>query len=125
MDCLLLTEEEAAGRLGVSPGVLRTERANRRIEFVKIGSKVRYRPGAIEDYIARRAVPPCPDAIKDQGSSFSTSEAASTSSGMSADASDPAARGQAIVQLLRSPLPTTSAARAGRTARANRTSTRS
>jgi hypothetical protein len=48
----LLTEDEAAAALKVSPGTLRNRRcAGRGPPFVKIGAPVRYRPADLKDFI--------------------------------------------------------------------------
>ena len=53
---LLLTEEEAAGLLGVKARLMRDLRAQKRIGFVKVGRLVRYRRKDVERYIQANAV---------------------------------------------------------------------
>ncbi len=52
----LLTPEQAAQLLGVTPGTLAVWRCTGRYDlpFVKVGSLVRYSPGAIERFINER-----------------------------------------------------------------------
>jgi excisionase family DNA binding protein len=54
----LLTDVEAAERLGTSPNTLANWRATRRVQvpFVKIGRNVRYRAADIEAFIAAHLV---------------------------------------------------------------------
>ncbi len=54
----LLTEAQAAGKLGVTAGTLSVWRATRRysLRYIKIGRKVRYRPQDIEAFIESRSV---------------------------------------------------------------------
>jgi len=57
METLLLTEQEAAKILAVSPRTLATWRSvgRYRLRFVKVGRSVRYRLEDIEDFIERRS----------------------------------------------------------------------
>lgn len=52
----LLTQEEAADRLGISPTTLATWRCTRRypLAFVKVGRMVRYDPAEITRFIESR-----------------------------------------------------------------------
>jgi predicted site-specific integrase-resolvase len=52
----LITPDEAAGILGVSPGTLMVWRSTGRydLSFVKCGSKVMYHPDDIQSFIKRR-----------------------------------------------------------------------
>jgi len=53
----LLTEKEAAKRLGVSIKTLQNRRLNRREpSYVKIGRLVRYKPEVIEAFISENTV---------------------------------------------------------------------
>jgi len=54
----LLDENETAAILGVTPGTLQVWRSTKRypLEYVKIGSKVRYRRSGIRAFIAFRTV---------------------------------------------------------------------
>ena len=57
-DDKLLTRDEAAERLGLSSAEsLRRLRRLRRIGFVKVGRRVRFRPGDVEAFIAAHHVP--------------------------------------------------------------------
>lgn len=53
----LLDDNEAAGALDVSPGTLAVWRSTGRynLPFVKVGRKVRYRVGDLQDFLASRA----------------------------------------------------------------------
>lgn len=57
----LLTESEAASRLGMSLSTLRNERRAGRIGYTRIASMVRYTERDLLDYINRNTTPPCPD----------------------------------------------------------------
>jgi excisionase family DNA binding protein len=52
----LLSTEEAARQLGVTPGTLTVWRATRRypLRFIKVGRKVRYRASDLEDFLEAR-----------------------------------------------------------------------
>ena len=50
-DTALLSVEKAAKRLGVSDEWVRKAARERRIESVKIGSRLLFRPEAVEDFI--------------------------------------------------------------------------
>lgn len=52
----LLTLEEAAGYLKISPGTLKHWIAWKRIEHVKIGRLTRFRQSALDRYIAAQTV---------------------------------------------------------------------
>ncbi len=54
----LLTEREAAERLGIKAGTLCVWRSTRRysLAFCKIGRSVKYDPADVEAFIARRRV---------------------------------------------------------------------
>ena len=57
----LLTEEQAAERLGVSPGTLRVWRCKGRygLPYVRLGAKsIRYRPEDVEQFIEDQTVVP-------------------------------------------------------------------
>jgi excisionase family DNA binding protein len=56
----LLTQEETAIRLGLSPKTLEKWRVTRRyrLPFVKVGGLVRYTAGAVEEFIRSRTVTP-------------------------------------------------------------------
>lgn len=58
----LLSVEEAAHYLGVSPGTLRNWASTRRVEFVKIGRLTRFSLVALDRYIASNTVPAVGDA---------------------------------------------------------------
>lgn len=53
----LLTLEEAAAYLKISPGTLKHWIAWKRIEHVKIGNRTRFRQAALDRYIAAQTVP--------------------------------------------------------------------
>lgn len=55
----LLTVEEAAERLNTGVHFVRRLIAERRIEFVKLGTHVRISSEALGEYIAANCVPPC------------------------------------------------------------------
>lgn len=52
----LLSTEEAARQLGVTPGTLMVWRCTRRypLRFIKVGRKVRYRPADLEAFLELR-----------------------------------------------------------------------
>ena len=54
----LLTEQQAAERLGVKPTTLQVWRSTRRypLAFVKVGRNVRYRSSALERFLTERTV---------------------------------------------------------------------
>jgi excisionase family DNA binding protein len=54
----LLSTEQAAQALGVTPGTLTVWRSTKRypLKFVRIGRNVRYRPADIEEFIDKRTV---------------------------------------------------------------------
>jgi predicted DNA-binding transcriptional regulator AlpA len=56
----LLTEQQAADRLGVATGTLRVWRCTRRypLAWIKIGKAVRYDPREIDRFVADRTVTP-------------------------------------------------------------------
>lgn len=56
----LLTEHEAATRLGVSPGTLRVWRCTRRhdLAWIKLGRAVRYDPAELDRFVRERVVTP-------------------------------------------------------------------
>lgn len=56
----LLTEQQAADRLGVSAGTLRVWRCTRRypLPWIKIGKAVRYDPAEVEKFITDNTVTP-------------------------------------------------------------------
>ena len=53
----LLTPEQVAKRLGVSPRWVRDHATRRspRIPAVDLGSRIRFRPSAVEDFISERS----------------------------------------------------------------------
>ena len=57
---LLLTPEETARLLGVTPGTLSIWRCSRRypLAFVKVGGRVRYKLSDVEKFVERRTVVP-------------------------------------------------------------------
>ena len=54
----LLTESEAAERLGLKPGTLTVWRSTRRYElaYIKVGRSVRYTEDALEQFLTARTV---------------------------------------------------------------------
>lgn len=52
----LLTLEDAAGQLGISPGTLKHWIALKRIEHVKVGKFTRFTQGALDRFIASQTV---------------------------------------------------------------------
>jgi len=54
----LLTPNEVATRLRCTTRFVRRLVSERRIEFVKVGRSVKFRPNAIDDYIERHRFPP-------------------------------------------------------------------
>jgi len=52
---VLLTEDEAAQALAISPRALWTLRNDGDIPFVRLGRSVRYRPSDLEAWVAARA----------------------------------------------------------------------
>ncbi|MET7401176.1 helix-turn-helix domain-containing protein [Dactylosporangium sp. NPDC005572] len=54
----LLTGEQVAALLKTTPRFVRRLVADRRIEYVKVGRSVRFRPIAITEYIERNRVVP-------------------------------------------------------------------
>ena len=58
----LLSVDEAAQYLRVSPGTLRNWLSMRRLEFVKIGRLTRLSEAALDRYIAEHTVKASPDA---------------------------------------------------------------
>jgi excisionase family DNA binding protein len=52
----LLSVEEAAQYLGVSPGTLRNWASTRRVEFVKVGRLTKFSPATLDRYIAAHTV---------------------------------------------------------------------
>ena len=52
----LLSVEEAAQYLGVSPGTLRNWASTRRVEFVKVGRLTKFSPVTLDRYIAAHTV---------------------------------------------------------------------
>lgn len=62
----LLTPEQTAALLGLSPGTLMVWRSNRRypLAFVKVGGRVRYRKQDVEKFIERRTVDPAAPTLR-------------------------------------------------------------
>jgi excisionase family DNA binding protein len=58
VDNRLLTSDEVAARLQVTPRFVRRLVAERRIEYVKDGRLVRFRASAVIEYIERHKVVP-------------------------------------------------------------------
>lgn len=56
----LLTLPQAAAYLNISPGTLRNWVSERRIAYVKVGSKTHFRLGALDAYIDANTVPAVP-----------------------------------------------------------------
>ena len=54
----LLKSDEAAEELGISPKTLYKWVSQRRIRYVKIGSKLRFRPSHLEEFISTNTVAP-------------------------------------------------------------------
>jgi excisionase family DNA binding protein len=54
----LMTSEEVAALLRKTPRFVRRLVAERRIEYVKVGRSVMFRPSAVADYIERNRVSP-------------------------------------------------------------------
>lgn len=54
----LLTNEEAACYIGVTPGTLEVWRCTKRYEipYIKVGRLVRYRPAALDKFLTARTV---------------------------------------------------------------------
>lgn len=52
----LLSVDEAAHYLGVSPGTLRNWASMRRVDFVKVGRLTRFSPATLDRYIAANTV---------------------------------------------------------------------
>jgi excisionase family DNA binding protein len=52
----LLSVEEAAQYLDVSPGTLRNWVSTRRVEFVKVGRLTKFSPATLDRYIAAHTV---------------------------------------------------------------------
>ena len=54
----LLTQEQAASVLGISPGTLEQWRTTHRyrLPYIKVGSRVRYRRSDLETFIVSRTV---------------------------------------------------------------------
>jgi len=57
----LLTLEEAAAYLKISPGTLKHWIAWRRIEHVKVGKLTRFRQSALDRWITQHTVPDVPE----------------------------------------------------------------
>jgi excisionase family DNA binding protein len=58
MDHELLTSDEVAARLRVTPRFVRRLVAERRIAFVKVGRLVRFEASAVAAYVERQRVAP-------------------------------------------------------------------
>jgi excisionase family DNA binding protein len=56
--CQLLTPQEAAAELGVSPGTLSIWRCAKRypLKYIRVGSRIRYRLRDIEQFLESRVV---------------------------------------------------------------------
>jgi len=57
----LLTLEEAADYLQISPGTLKHWIAMKKIEHVKVGKLTRFRRAALDRYIERQTIAPAPE----------------------------------------------------------------
>jgi excisionase family DNA binding protein len=58
---MLLTVKQSAGRLGVSPGLVYSLVAGRKLRFVRVGNgrgRIRIPEDAIEEYVARATFAP-------------------------------------------------------------------
>jgi excisionase family DNA binding protein len=55
-----LTVEELAGALGIAPKTVRNWVALRRIPFLRLGGKTRFRRRSIEAWLERKEFNPCP-----------------------------------------------------------------
>ncbi len=53
----LLTTEEFAAALGLSPKTIRQWTWTRRVAFVRVGRSVRFRPETVEEILSRGEVP--------------------------------------------------------------------
>lgn len=110
MSPLLLSIKQAAERLGISQSALRILVASSRIEHVRLGkSKVMLPAEAIHRFVIQNTVQVCPAATTALGSAFSTSAAATTSSGLKVDAAASAAAALQIAERLKSRSPSSSA----------------
>ncbi|GLV24172.1 helix-turn-helix domain-containing protein [Sphingobium sp. TomTYG45] len=65
----ILTERQAAAKLGVSPDTLRRERARGNISFTKIGGRVRYLERHLIDYIEGNTTCATGSGLKSEGTS--------------------------------------------------------
>jgi excisionase family DNA binding protein len=60
----LFTLPQAAAYLNISPGTLRNWVSERRIAYVKVGSKTHFQPSALDTYIDAHTVPAVPAAAE-------------------------------------------------------------
>jgi excisionase family DNA binding protein len=105
---LLLTVQEAAAELGLTPAQVRALVRAKRLAYVPIGRCLMIPREHLPHFVADNTVSPCPDAILAPTCASSQNAAATTSAGRSSIAAGSAARARQIAQKLRSPSPSSS-----------------
>src|SRR5262249_15370378 len=98
----LLTVAQAAAELGLKADRVRLLIQQRRIAYIPIGSRFMIPREALPRFIADNTVAPCLEETPAQGSAFSPSVAATTSSGPNPVARGSAARARQIASTLKS-----------------------
>lgn len=99
---LVLTVDQVAAMLQVEPRAVMRLRNQRKLAFVKIGSKLRFRIEDVEDYL-RRSINPCRDNRELPGSAKNPTSMSGTSIGTLRDGSSDAAVALAIARKLKKP----------------------
>src|SRR5262249_43069723 len=101
----LLTPEQVAQLLGVSPRAVRTEKEAGRLAFIKVAGKIMFRREAVDEFITANEVKECQGAVEGHASPSLPSVAATTSAGPRAVAPGSVASLRAILDRLKRPSP--------------------